>query len=266
MATNFKAFVINLDSEVERRDFMTQQLEAAVIAFEIVSAVKGKTLDPAYVRTVYDESQTLSVQGKPLSLGEIGCALSHLGIYRHMVDRSLSVSLVLEDDALLHQDLAQVLQPLSEHIAAETNPTIYLLTHLIRYQGRQGVPVTPGYTLHPMVDACCAHGYLINKAAAQEMLALFEPITYPIDAWKRIAESGRIAIYGLNPYVVGHTQHAKDSNIEQARGAVSDDFEPKGWNRLSFYAHFYLYEKFLFQIYKLIAGLKKQKKLPWDLS
>ena len=263
---NLKAFVINLDFEVERKAFMAQQLEAAGIAYDIVSAVKGKALDPAYVKTVYDESQTIKVQGKPLSLGEIGCALSHLGIYRQMLDTDQSVSLVLEDDALLHQDLAQMLQPLAERMAAETGPAIYLLTHLIRYQGRQAGAVAPGYTLHPVVDACCAHGYLINKSAAQEMLALFNPITYPIDAWKRIAESGRIRIYGLNPYVIGHTLHARDSKIEQARGEVSDDFEPKGLDRLGFYARFYLYEKFLFQIYKLFAGLKKQKKLPWDLN
>lgn len=263
---NLKAFVINLDFEVERKAFMAQQLEAAGIAYDIISAVKGKALDPAYVKKVYDEAQTLKVQGKPLSLGEIGCALSHLSVYRKMLDTDQAVSLVLEDDALLHQDLVQVLQPLVDSMAAETKPIIYLLTHLIRYQGRQSVPVSPGYTLHPVVDACCAHGYLVNKAAAQEMLALFDPITYPIDAWKRIAETGRIRFYGLNPYVVGHTLHAKDSNIEQARGVVSDNFEPKGLARLGFYARFYLYEKFLFQIYKLFVGLKKQKKLPWDLG
>ena len=260
------AFVINLDFEVERKAFMAQQLQAAGIPFEIVAAVKGKALAPAAVSTVYDEQQTLKTQGKPLSLGEIGCALSHLSIYRTMREKNTPASLVLEDDALLHPDLSKVLQPLAERIAAETRPVVYLLTHLIRYKRSPALPVATGYALHPMVDACCAHGYLINNAAAKEMLQLFSPITYPIDAWKRIAETNRIRIYGLNPYVIGHSTLAKDSNIEQARAVVSDDFEPKGWARIGFYSRFYLYEKFLFQIWKLLAGLKKQKKLPWDLG
>lgn len=266
--SHIPAYVINLDFEVDRKAFMAQQLQAAgiPIPFEIVSAVKGKALEPAVLSKVYDESQTLKTQGKPLSLGEVGCALSHLSIYRTMAETDTPVSLVLEDDALLHPDLTKVLQPLGKRIAAETQPVVCLLTHLIRYKRSPALPVAPGYSLHPMVDACCAHGYLINNAAAKEMLQLFSPITYPIDAWKRIAETGRIRIQGLNPYVIGHSNYAKDSNIEQARSVVSDDFEPKGLERISFYWHFYLYEKFIFQIWKLVAGLKKQKKLPWDLG
>ena len=266
MLVPIPTFVINLDFEVERKAFMAQQLQAAGIPFEIISAVKGKSLEPSVIGAVYDEAQTLKTQGKPLSLGEIGCALSHLSIYRAMLANNVSASLVMEDDALLHADLGNVLPALAERIAAETKPVVYLLTHLIRYKRSPALPIAPGYTLHPMVDACCAHGYLINKAAAQEMLQLFSPITYPIDAWKRIAETGRIKIEGLNPYVVGHSNHAKDSKIEQARGVVSNDFEPKGLERIGFYCHFYLYEKFLFQIWKLVAGLQKQKKLPWDLG
>lgn len=266
MSADIPVFVINLDFQVDRKAFMEQQLEALGIPFEIVAAVKGKELAPALVSTVYDEPQTLKTQGKPLSLGEIGCALSHLSIYRKMLDNHIPASLILEDDALLHTDLPKVLHPLAERIAAEDKPVIYLLTHLIRYKRGPALPVASGYALHPMVDACCAHGYLINKTAAEQMLQLFSPITYPIDAWKRIAETGRIRIEGLNPYVIGHSHHAKDSNIEQARGMVSDGFEPKGLERIGFYCRFYLYEKFAFQIYKLIAGLKKQKKLPWDLG
>lgn len=266
MSIQIPAFVINLDTEIERKSYMSQQLQALGMGFEIVSAVKGKALAPAVVGTVYDEQKTLAVQGKPLSLGEIGCALSHLSVYRRMIENDMPASLILEDDAQLNTDLSKVLQPLAKAITAETKPVVYLLTHLIRYKARPAQPIAPGYSRHPMVDACCAHGYLINKAAAKEMLQLFNPITYPIDAWKRIAETGRITIYGLNPYVIGHSRLAKDSNIEQARGVVSDDFEPKGWARIGFYSRFYLYEKFLFQIYKLIAGLKKQKKLPWDLG
>lgn len=265
-APRILAYVINLDSDVERKAFMAHQLEAAGISFEIVSAVKGKTLEPAFVSTIYDEQQTLKTQGKPLSLGEIGCALSHLSIYRTMLENNIPASLVLEDDALLHPDLAKVLKPLADRIATETRPVIYMLTRLIRYIRSPSITITPKYSLHRIADACCAHGYLINLAAAQEMLKLFDPISYPIDAWKRIAETGRIRVFGTNPYVIGLSGFSKDSNIEQARGIVSEDFEPKGLERIGFYVTFYFYEKFLFQIYKLVAGLKKQKKLPWDLG
>lgn len=34
-----------------------------------------------------------------------GCSLSHLGIYRDMIEKELSYALILEDDAILSSDL-----------------------------------------------------------------------------------------------------------------------------------------------------------------
>ena len=259
------SFVINLDFEIGRKALMEKQLAGVGFPYEIVSAVNGKNLSPEYISRVYDETGAYAIQGKPLSQGEIGCALSHLSVYRRLIEKRLPAALVLEDDAYLHESISRLAGPLFDHIAKTSQPTIYLLTHLLRYRRKPVLKLGSTYSLHQIVDACCAHGYLINQLAAKAMLEAFDPIRYPIDAWKRIAEAGHIQVLGLHPYVVGHSVFAKESNIEVERLIVDDHFQPRGFDRLKFNLRFYLHERFVYQIWKLLAGIKKQHKQPWDL-
>lgn len=265
MSYKFATFVINLESATDRKAHMTKQLADVGMSFEIMRAVNGKSLAPEYVAQVYDAAGAREIQRRPLAPGEIGCALSHVSIYQAVLDRDLSVALVLEDDARLNSDFSRLIKPLTESIVKETRPTIYLLTHLMRYKRKLLQEVGGSHGLHQMVDACCAHGYLINRAAAAVMADMFSPICYPIDAWTRIAETGRIRILGLNPYIIGHSELSKESNLEMDRGAIDTTFQPVGLGRLSFYLRFYLYEKFVYQIYKAFVGIKKQHKQTWDL-
>lgn len=262
---NFMTFVINLASQTSRKKFMEQQLTAAGVPFEIVTAVDGKALTPERIAKIYDEAGARAIQRRPLSRGEIGCALSHVSIYHEVVSRELSAALILEDDARLNADFGQLIAPLAEIIAQTPRPTIYLLTHLMRYKTPMHLGVDRRHSLHRVVDACCAHGYLINQAAARALIEFFTPIRYPIDAWTRIIETGQIQIFGLNPYIVGHSEFSKESNLETDRGAIDHAFQPAGLERLGYYLRFYLYEKFFYQIYKLLAGIKKQHKQHWDL-
>ncbi len=262
---SFMTFVINLASQTERKAFMAQQLAAAGVPFEIVTAVDGKALTLEQTAKVYDEAGARAIQRRPLSRGEIGCALSHVSIYHEVVSRGLPAALVLEDDARLNADFGHLIKPLAESIAQAQQPTVYLLTHLMRYKKPVHGRVDRQHGLHQVVDACCAHGYLINQSAAKELVEFFTPIRYPIDAWTRIVETGQIQIFGLNPYIVGHSEFSKESNLETDRGAIDHVFQPAGLKRFGYYLRFYLYEKFFYQIYKLLAGIKKQHKQNWDL-
>lgn len=265
MGNQFQTFVINLASEVDRRAFMAKQLKAAGMSFEIFDAVNGKALTSEEVAAAYDDAGARVIQQRPLSRGEIGCALSHVSVYREVISRRLSAALILEDDARLNDAFGNLVKPLTQSMACEQQPTIYLLTHLMRYKAKVLRQVDRAHGLHQVVDACCAHGYMLNHAAAQAMVSFFTPIRYPIDAWTRIVETGQIKILGLNPYIIGHSEFSKDSNLETDRGAIDHAFQPTGWERLRFYLRFYGYEKFYYQLYKLMAGIKKQHKQNWDL-
>lgn len=102
-------FIINLKEDYERRKAIEAQLDHLGLAYEIFSAVRGRDLSPEERASSLDETGHLRNEGRLPTPGELGCALSHIGIYRLIQERGISHALVLEDDAWLNPNLPQLL-------------------------------------------------------------------------------------------------------------------------------------------------------------
>jgi len=72
-----KIFVLNLERHVERREEIARQLNSRGLDFEIISGVDGRQLSAAEVSTVYSSARAQKFLGRQLTMGEIGCAMSH---------------------------------------------------------------------------------------------------------------------------------------------------------------------------------------------
>jgi glycosyl transferase, family 25 len=71
--------------------------------------VDGACLAQHEAASSYDEAQARSLYGRPLSPGELGCALSHVNVYRDALEKGHERILVIEDDVVLnHTNLTQV--------------------------------------------------------------------------------------------------------------------------------------------------------------
>lgn len=104
----FKTFVINLDKDVERMQFMHTQLTKLNINYRRESAVLGKSYKPTLEE--YDEDMAL-VKGRHVLLpGEIGCALSHAKVIQKIVDEKIPYALVLEDDVELPDKFNKIIE------------------------------------------------------------------------------------------------------------------------------------------------------------
>jgi glycosyl transferase family 25 len=90
---NIKIYVINLARSVGRRNHIKKIL--GNLNYEFVNAVNGKDLDSKYVNDI--KKNTL----RNLSVGEIGCFLSHKKVYKKILDSSEDYCLILEDDIQL---------------------------------------------------------------------------------------------------------------------------------------------------------------------
>lgn len=99
-------FVINLDRDAGRLDFMRRQLDAAGLAFVRFPAVLG-TAVPDWLRPWF-----LTADGTPtpgLRPGEIGVYASHVCVHRQLLDGDLDAALVFEDDVEISPRLAAFL-------------------------------------------------------------------------------------------------------------------------------------------------------------
>jgi glycosyl transferase family 25 len=102
-----RTFVISLKTQVERRDWIRQQLESLGVDFQFFDAVDLRQDRTAYFRAVDVGDFHLNAGRNPLT-NEIGCYASHLTLWRTC--RALGEPIiVLEDDACLTDDFRQAL-------------------------------------------------------------------------------------------------------------------------------------------------------------
>lgn len=105
-------YVITVDRDGPRlREFLAQP---GASCFTVVDGVDLREAEPEEMASLVDSTLLRARYQRDLSPGEIGCALSHLRVMRHVsADPELhddDIAFVAEDDAVLHEDLDVLLQ------------------------------------------------------------------------------------------------------------------------------------------------------------
>ncbi len=202
-------FVISLPGNRPRRDYIRQHLSALGLAFEIYDGIDGHHLSPSQ-RSAYSGVEARARLGRDLLPGEIGCALSHLGVFRTMVERRIDEALILEDDSVLSNDTIEVLR---RRHALQKDRDVVLLHH----QGSSGptpagaeisawsrAPVWDRFRSGRFVEHAWSTGaYLITRAGAKKLLHVAHPIWGPIDQLTGTPGAANIRLYGIRPPCVG---------------------------------------------------------------
>jgi glycosyl transferase family 25 len=106
------AYVINLVNSLDRRAHVTDELEKACLDYEFVTAVDGYKLDLHDHATI---TPSFLANARCVA-GTAGCALSHLNVYRKIIDDGLDMALVLEDDVILPADLSRLAHAVGNHL------------------------------------------------------------------------------------------------------------------------------------------------------
>ncbi|OWF49716.1 procollagen galactosyltransferase 1-like isoform X2 [Mizuhopecten yessoensis] len=94
-------YMINLVRRPERRQRMMEALKELGIQVTIFDAVDGRQLNNTYLDKLGVEMMDGYADpyaGRSLTMGEIGCFLSHFFIWKEILDKGYKSTLVLEDD------------------------------------------------------------------------------------------------------------------------------------------------------------------------
>lgn len=92
--------VINLDRSPERWHAISERLQQLNIEVKRVPAVDGSTLSNEYINSIsapIDHPLKVSCPGE-LTVGEIGCYLSHIKCWEELVQSNEKWALIIEDD------------------------------------------------------------------------------------------------------------------------------------------------------------------------
>ncbi len=186
------AYVVNLARSLDRRAHITRELRKTSVDYQIVTAVDGHDLDMADTALIDPSFAANGIFPE----GSAGCSLSHLSIYRKIIEDGLDVALILEDDAILPADLDELAEEAGKHL---TGAEVALLSadcpDPIQLSRAGAVPLSDGRQLALPVDITqprSTGAYLITREACERMIELVLPIRANADAWPFFYREGAL--------------------------------------------------------------------------
>lgn len=206
MITVMKIFIVNLEGSVERRQSISLQCEKLGLPFEIFNAVDGRKFSQEELAAV---TQKDCYAVKP---GEVGCALSHIYIYRKMIDEGIKTALILEDDALL-SDIVKTLVEVDPLANYNDEPKVLLLSKTNRIIDKKILDINHQYAIYPVYHATTTHAYMINLEAARNLEKLLFPVWMVADKWQLFEDYSAIKTLAVYPEPVTLAEHAQQSVI-----------------------------------------------------
>ena len=195
-----KVYLINLDKDVERLSAADVQLRRLGVDYERVSAIYARDLTTEEKLRAVNRFRWRCATGLTVRDGEIGCALSHYGIYRRIVEQN-EPACVLEDDVILDKKFKTVLRFVAEQLDI-TRPMVVLLSN----HTRKAILSETSPALVRAVADQYAEGYVMTPKAATALLKANWPLQVPCDHWGRWAKQGVIELYHANPTVCTQDQ------------------------------------------------------------
>jgi glycosyl transferase family 25 len=155
-----------------------------------------------------------------LSKPEIGATLSHLGIYRDMMEKNIPMALILEDDVVFNLDPRPVLDGLARQPADA--PDVFLLTNFANRYIDHGKPrQIGGLNFFRAWDGSGANGHVITRKAAANIRHYQTPIKGVCDWWKLFQTNDLIRLYVCEKeFISSHPELASASLCKDDRGAT----------------------------------------------
>ena len=186
-----KIYVITLEKAKERQERIRRQFSEKGIDFEFVFGIDGRLLSQQEKDSLYDEKKSVSFykwyrKGEMcgLTLGEIGCTLSHQLVYQKILDNKLKNAIVLEDDVVIDDRFFEVVNLLNTTFRKKQNYVIRLDNEILR----GGVlfkttKMNDAFRVKQYIFNTCAAGYYIDNKSAATMLSVNKPLFLISDEW-----------------------------------------------------------------------------------
>lgn len=158
-----RTLIINVATEVERREFQLQQMGRCSLEYELIRA-----FTPINLRE--DESEYLGYNWqRPLREVEICCLQSHIFAWQNVIDAERP-ALILEDDAYLCSNISAIIASLKsnqdfEFISLETRRKKKLLS-------KNSQTLYGGYQIHKLVKGGRgAAAYVLTPQGARKLVS-----------------------------------------------------------------------------------------------
>lgn len=201
--------VISLERSTERRERVRRELKNFSHEWTFLNAVDGFALKA--LPKSYDQAKVRRLQGHDLTLGEIGCYLSHLSAWQQCVQENKPM-LVFEDDFVLGPETEAII----EDLMACRN--LWGVVRLSGIHETQDSTVKENHLYKLAIndgDPCGTACYLIQPEAAQTLINHSVEIYEAVDHFMEHFSKHGVRIYAAKPYPIG-LSHSKSTIVDRS--------------------------------------------------
>ena len=221
-------YFVNLERRPDRRIKMEHCFDQLGIERQLVEAVDGKLLDEEYLKRKGIEMLPIFKEpfhGRPLTFGEIGCFMSHYGIWQDMVKNHFSKAIIFEDDIRFEPNFRDHLYRLYRELESLTLEwDLVFLGRKILHNATE--PWVDGSNLLVHVDyTYWTLAYMLSLEGANKLLAAeplgkmlpvdeFLPIMYnrhPRKDWKEFFPERNLRAFSVHPLLVQPTHYTGEN-------------------------------------------------------
>jgi glycosyl transferase, family 25 len=200
-------YVINLKHDLARRNHTTTQLNDLGIHFSIIDAVDGNQYSNEEIYNNNDfEVWKCGALSRYLLKGEIGCALSHLRIYKKIIDEDIEMACILEDDNEFAGEFKFFLE--KENLITANWDLLYLghnskiplcETKETQSINKKKMDLKEFFIGTPLEIPLGSYAYLIRKETARILLNKAYPLKMPIDVLMGSSSTIGVKIFLISP-------------------------------------------------------------------
>ncbi|HBM2949262.1 TPA: glycosyltransferase family 25 protein [Klebsiella oxytoca] len=219
-------FVISMKNDFDRRKAISDKLKRYNIQFEFIDAVVGKDLPLSRIDSI-DLSGAVARKSRNVSLGEIGCTLSHIKAYEKIIDGNIPYCLILEDDAIFDHRLYNFVKLFSDSVYLKNENDLLVLGGQNGIDKNKFISRSIWSKLHIgeqtfyktiksemyIFRTCC---YVVTLDIARNLYAFSQKEFFIADEWAYFKHNGLINSIYLSDFV-DHPLDLSNSHIEMER-------------------------------------------------
>lgn len=216
-------YIVSLKNSERQLDIGKRILN---VNYDVIEAIYGKDLGETYLETINSQNWVIERYKRSLTYGEIGCALSHLKIYKKMLEEDIPWAIIFEDDISVKHDFYDALM---QKIDAFDSNNIYILgaqeglacNDYVIFSKNDSIILNEKIIFRKTIDSeryiYRTAAYLISKKVAENILNFTENRFCLADDWSCFEKSNLFKDLYVSDFVSHPLELGQQSLLELER-------------------------------------------------
>jgi glycosyl transferase family 25 len=217
-----KIYIINLKNSKKRLEKISNNLNNLNVKFERFDAIYGKTLSPQEIK----DKTSFFARNFLCNYGTVGCALSHITLWKEFEKSDEKFVLICEDDVEYNENFPKFLEKIDKIYTKTNFDFLSLNTSIGIYSSFSDSIFVDKHEFNKPFFPLTMASYILSKKGVSKLLTMIDKIDYHIDftiSIKNLFSNNLEYYYLKNPKIL-NTTHSKDSNLNADNNGILNCF------------------------------------------